>query len=511
MDCGHLLDDRPEWKNFNESDDIVKGAPSGARSGMVMVDENKYHGGLEPTSLSKRAFGTPFEGSSMLRSSLSKTNRNLDLMVHKRHKNALKQARLSRLIQKKTNERDEDETIRPEHDMMVLQEEEDAERAYAAINSEKWSLERAIILHGTEETSTTGMEREELLQQLTHSLKGAASDLYKAYSILNKASQKLDLPPRVAQDAVNTLCKYAAQKDGLTVRGVSSRLSSAQSSKEATQKLRLYNKHKQMSSLAGALLFLEARKHGHKRLLQEVCKCFDGPASSSKESDYLKLKHISKAMKELRALFPDYMRANITLKDEGLVEHVARQLQLPPVAAASIEVLVQKLQNSDEKFKLATVCAGATLFVTMIGTVMQRLASQVAPYQSSPPPAKRLKTSKKTKKKKTFDLFSQDALSEDIAYEMRQMWDAWTEQTPWCRKLREIEQFCNITESILLNFYKTNIYPQRNELLLMLQRSSSAEVENKCKLKNTPRARLLFRKLESAAALLDKNGQVLVK
>jgi len=513
VDAERLLDDRPEWKDFNEDADIIKGGQSGARSGMVQVNENKYHGGLQPTSLSKQAFGTPFEGSSLIRSSLSKTNRNLDLMVQKQHKNAMKRARLSRLIQKKTNENDEDENIRPEHDMLVLQEEEHAQQAYAAIHSEKWSLERAIILHGTgpNQAATNGRDREELLPQLTHSLKCASSDLYKAYSILNKASQKLELPPRVVQDAANFLCQYAARKDGLTVRGVSSRLSSTQSSlsKEAKDKLRIYNQHKQMSSLGSALLFLEARKQGHKRLLQEVCKSFDGPVSSSKESEFLKVKHTSKAMKELRILFPDYMQANTALPDDGLIEHVARKLQLPPVAAASIEVLVQKLRKSDESFKLATLYASVTLFVTMAGTVMQRLASQAAPYQSSPPPAKRLKTNIKGKKKKaSFDLFSHDAIPEDRAYEMRQMWDAWTEQMPWCRTLRDIEQFCNVKESTLLNCYKTKIYPQRDELLSTLQSSSSSENDNQCKLKSTPRAHILFRNLASSAALLDKNGKV---
>mmetsp|Transcript_2732 Transcript_2732/g.4057 ORF Transcript_2732/g.4057 Transcript_2732/m.4057 type:complete len:579 (-) Transcript_2732:400-2136(-) len=514
VDGQHVMDDRPEWKDFNDAEDIVKGLPSGSRCGLVKLDDQKYPGGLQPTSISKQVFGTPFEGSSAIRRTLDLTNKKLDKLVSKERTNALKRARISRLIQKKMNERDEDESIRPEHDELVLQEEEDAQRAYEALHVEKWSLDRAILLHGTDDEQNVPdviSNREELSSQLTQPLKRAASDLYKAYYILQKASQRLKLPIRIIQDATNALCQYAARKDGLSVKGVSSRLSSAHSSKEACEKLRQYNKHKQMASLASALLFFESRKHGQHRPMQDICKGFDGPSSSSKEEDFIKLKHTSKAMKELRALFPEYKRATTTLPEDSLVEYVTRKLQLPPVATASIEVLVQTLKEREDRLKLPTLCAAVILFVTTTGAVMQRLAEQAAAYGSSQLPEKGIKENAMDSKKASFDLFSHDPIAEDRAYEMRQMWDAWVEQMPWGRTMRDIEQSCNVDESILLHVYKTKIYPQRGELLSTLQRyTSSTETNNYSKLKSTPRAAVLLSNLLMASALLDKNGTACV-
>eukprot|EP00978_Attheya_sp_CCMP212_P048119 scaffold475162_cov67-Attheya_sp.AAC.1 len=61
-ECGvvqeeHVREEGAEWKDFGEAEDLVKGAPSAARSGMVPVDETRYHGGLQPTTLSRQAFG----------------------------------------------------------------------------------------------------------------------------------------------------------------------------------------------------------------------------------------------------------------------------------------------------------------------------------------------------------------------------------------------------------------------------------------------------------------------
>lgn len=508
VDDQHLLDDRPEWKDFNDAEDIVKGLPSGARCGLVQVDEQKYAGGLQPTNISKEIFGTPFEGSSAVRRTLNVTNKKLDKMMCKNRTNALKQARISRLIEKKMKERDENEAISPDHDELILQEEEDAQRAFEALHLEKWSLDRAILLHGTDDEQNipdAPSNREELLSQLTQPLKRAASDLYKAYCILQKASRTLELPIRIVQDATNSLCQFAARKDAISVKGVSSRLSSAHSSKEACEKLREYNKHKQMASLASALLFFECRKHGQHRMMQDICKGFEGP-STSKEDGFIKIKHTSKAMKELRSLFPEYKRATTTLPESSLVEYVTRKLQLPPVATASIEVLVQKLKEREECMKLPTLCAAVILFVTTTGTVMKRLAEQAAPYESSKSPGNQTTDDLTGSKPSSFDVFSHDAIPEDRAYEMRQMWDAWVEQMPWGRTIRDIEQCCNVDESILLNVYRTKIYPQRGELLSILQGYTSSTGNGSNKLKSTPRAAVLLSNLLMASALLDKNG-----
>jgi hypothetical protein len=161
-DCGvvdeqQLLDDRPEWRDFQDADDLVKGLPSGARSGLVAVDEAKYVGGLQPTGLSKRPFGNPIMGrggksAAVIRKSLNTTNRKMDYMMEKQQSKALKRARLSRLIKKKqiVVEEGGDDDIQPEHDQLLVQEEEDAQRVHATLYAEKWSLERAFLLCGTD-------------------------------------------------------------------------------------------------------------------------------------------------------------------------------------------------------------------------------------------------------------------------------------------------------------------------------------------------------------------------
>ena len=60
---GRIRDDRPEWRDFNDAEDIIKGGQAKARSGLVSVDETKYLGGLQPTILSKDAFGANCGGS----------------------------------------------------------------------------------------------------------------------------------------------------------------------------------------------------------------------------------------------------------------------------------------------------------------------------------------------------------------------------------------------------------------------------------------------------------------
>jgi hypothetical protein len=137
-----LMDDRPEWKDFNEAEDIIKGLPSKSRSGMVAVDETKYIGGLQPTILSKDAFGGDSGGYKMtkIRRQLKATNKRLDHIMEKVHKRALKDAKLERRVRLKretennrvggtstsmrsSSDCDGHSEIRPEFDMIVLQGE----------------------------------------------------------------------------------------------------------------------------------------------------------------------------------------------------------------------------------------------------------------------------------------------------------------------------------------------------------------------------------------------------
>ena len=65
VDEEHLRETGPEWRDYNEVEDIVKGGPAVARCGMVPVDETKYVGGLQPTRLSSQCFGGGAQPSSL--------------------------------------------------------------------------------------------------------------------------------------------------------------------------------------------------------------------------------------------------------------------------------------------------------------------------------------------------------------------------------------------------------------------------------------------------------------
>lgn len=419
VDEEHLRDSRPEWKDFSDADDLAKGLPSAARSGLVPVDETKYIGGLQPTTLSKTVFGGG-SAFSTRRKRLLATTRKVDFMMQKQHAAALKDAKLSRTARQSKLHRgeecdDSENSARPDYESLLLQEEEDAQRSRDALYAEKWSIERAILLHGNgQDTSTTTHgplayhtereEREDLVKRLDAPLLKASEDLYGAYIMLQEASRKLHLPDRVLHESVAMLCNYATRRDGIIVKGVSSRMTksadtiSAVEKKEAMERLRAYNKLKQNGSLGAALLFLTARKLGWTRSLSEVCNSFQPQEGIVKGKEaFIKSKHCSRAINEVRALFPHYGQlTGRTAKHGGspssvsdadsiasFVEHATRKLELPPVALASIRTLVQhyrkeQLETETEKSvaKLSTICASMSLFVCLAGASLQRLAQQ---------------------------------------------------------------------------------------------------------------------------------------
>jgi transcription initiation factor TFIIIB Brf1 subunit/transcription initiation factor TFIIB len=579
-----IPDDRPEWREFNDADDLAKGLPAAARCGMVPVDETRYLGGLQPTTLSSQVFGG---GTCAIRKRLLTTNRKLDIMMQKQHARALKTAKVSRQARQRHNIDDWEEvdSVRPDYDHLLLQEEEDAQRSKDALYAEKWSIDRAILLHGQgeEETSTHGPlnhgdeGREELLQRLDAPLQRAAADVYQAYTMLQSASRKLHLPDRVLHETTAMMCRYATRRDGITVKGVSSRVSSAnKDSKEAVERLRDYNKQKQTGALASALLFLTARKLGWTRSLAEVCFSFQ-PENVGEEA-FIKPKHCSKAMNEVRAMFPQYGRAGVLQNETGATdstgnfcEYATQKLELPPVAVASIRTLVQQFRKEQMESettsmaKLSTICASISLLVCLAGASLQRLAQQAQhsethtakrqrPYgigdngkprkrtkvadepsqaagklfdkdAATQPGAPNNKSDLKLKIASTpstpvsggdaFDVFShsavEDAISEKRLYEMRRIWDAWSEQMPWFRSVARIEQSCGVSRNAVLSFYKTRIFPRRHALLDVLQNSATGSKQNDIHdsmLQDTPLASVLLRNIAAAAPLLNSKGQL---
>jgi len=484
----HLRDDRPEWREFNDDNDRAKGGPAMARCGAV-VDEARYVGGLEPTSISRTIFGGSSGGPSsssgapsgiLVRKKLIRASRKIDSLIDRHRKDALNTAKVGLKLRKRrlssnilgdtetdftedeVQEENDDKYFLPEHEQLLIQEEEDAHRAQEALNSDRWSLERAILLHGTEHEQISKhhndphhpfdreAERDELLQRLDKPMKQSAADLYQAYSMLTYGFRKLLLPERVLHEATTMLCKYASRKDGFSVKGVSTRLStntnredkkpSTKEDKEAIERLREFNKSKQMASLGSALLYLTARNLGWARPLPEVCSSFhqtNNDANTNKTDTTgtaIKAKHCWKAIKEVKTLFPNYVRPvpipaatavrkTATSANRGtsgaisdiastgnFVDYATRKLDLPPVAVASIRSLVAHCRKEqiekgiDSGTKLSTICASVTYFICSAGATMQKLAQQAESSRSAVPIASHvssLHSDRPTKKQKT--------------------------------------------------------------------------------------------------------------
>ena len=554
-----ICDDRPEWKDFNETEDLVKGLPSKARSGLVPVDETKYLGGLQPTTLSKEGFGGDL-GLGNIRKRLRSTNRKMDKLMERNHSKALKDAKLDRQILKEKlkrneyqrNDEDLDANVRPELETLIIQEEEDAHRMQAALYAEKWSLDRALLLYGDADKEASSIsritadeEREELLARMDSTLRKASQELYKAYSMMIRASQTLQLPQRVRSEVVHRLVRYVSRRDGIRVAGVSSRLSKSVADKEALERLKDYNRTKQMASLGAAILFLTARSLGWTRTMAEICSSFlydERNTDTGTHQAFIKPKHLSRAMRDFQAAFPEYnVLAMEPAQPEGtsqFAEHFLRRLQLPPVAEAAIRTLLLHCRQEQLEFgsgsgtKLSTLCAAVAYFVCQTGSIMQKLAQQAENSENkrmlsitdpvTNPNKKRKikneegqtenvpntngsKTAEDENEEKPFDIFTHSAIVEDHSekeqYELRRMWDAWREQMPWHRSMVEIERTCGVSKNSMVEFYKSNLYPKREALLAKLKDVVSEDSSNP--LQDTPLAPILLIQISIAAALMS--------
>jgi len=238
----------------------------------------------------------------------------------------------------------------------------------------------------------------------------------------------------------------------------------------------------------------------------------------------------------------------------NFADHFTRNLQLPPVAEACIRTLLvhckheQRALGVNSGIKLSSLCAAITYFVCTVGAAMQKAAKQAHAETNA---ASRTKQSGQTiessvekgnlversqnstesteddedddevsksddseSESEPFDVFSHAAIVEDqpekLEYDMRRMWDAWAEQMTWSRTLLEIERSCNVSSNIVLNLYKSDMYPRRETLLGVLkaavtteQVSSSECAGSVSSLRQTPLASILLAHVSTAGAIMS--------
>jgi transcription initiation factor TFIIIB Brf1 subunit/transcription initiation factor TFIIB len=538
VDEEHIMDRGPEWRDYQDDPDSTA-----QRSGMVPVNEDLYLGGLQPTLVSSYTFG---DRNPSIRNRLASANHKIDYLMQKQHAKALSSAHLSHKIKRKHNTELSHQDVRPELEQLIVKEEDDGNRLRTAMYAEKWSLQRAIRWHEGHED-----------EQADKVLQKAAHDLYAAYSMLLESAEALDLNERVKQEASNLLCKYATLRDGLLVRGIAIarrksatelvhepnalkkwRLVPAQRQRvleqAAKDSLNDYNKVKQHGALCAAILFLTARNLKQPRSLADVCNSIQPPKTMADTNSYLlnedtfiKKRHCSRAFNEIKETFPEFAQAassadGITTMEDptgedaihNLIEHTLRKLHLPPVAETCVQFLMQFLDGSKEaKINIAAI----TLFVCHAGSTMQRLAQQSRQQSRSLPFSKKRTFShtEKTTDEAESGLDFNQLEEEQRTYLMQRMWDAWNEQTEWARSLIEIENCCGVSSKLISEFYQTNLYPKRHELLLSLQDAVKIDGQSDFvsggtpqRLTETPQSSILLTRLTAASPLMKPSSKL---
>ena len=384
----HLRDPSAEWRDFssNNNEDIAKGlnkARCGGRE--ALVDESKWVGGLMPTKMSS----TPYYGRmgtgansqteekynmAMVRSRLKRTHNMIENMVEQEQKAKYRDAVLDRKARDAKLGRGEIEdsneggiNVDGDYEGLMSQREEsvrplsaksssfgnqDDEHAFVSLKDKKWSLTDAILLYGTlnqvqlwsastptadggEWTQTT-LETERAIhtKKCDATTRSSLQKLYTAFTILEKAAEKLDLNSpsnSTFREAVSWLLKFVTKTDGIRIKGISSGSSSLSgvNDKESTLLLSLgikplstaasqklvteLHRVKQYASLGSAILYLSAKRTGVGRSLIEVCSAFGtyqvmNKANNTSPGDaevLVRPKYCSKAMQELRTVLPE--------------------------------------------------------------------------------------------------------------------------------------------------------------------------------------------------------------
>jgi hypothetical protein len=389
----------------------------------VELPDESFHGSssIISTTLSKHAFGKRSRSRRLdrIRRRLHSTNQIMEQMEKKSSVNLCSSSCSNHTWENENLLFNENQSRCPSPP--VLEEDQGNETNQLQIQKEvwhvdKWSLERAILLYGSQqERSNEEIDeiasistREELLSNMDESLKRASLDLYTAYSITVNTINTLHLPTIVRSEVTERLVRYAYKNDGFALKGVRSKLSKKHNDNDREslkERLKEYNSLKQISAVSAAILFLSARHLGWTRSMESVRSCFCPQMKmTANEKSFLKPKHIARAVKQVQCVFSEFARLPLgedtfeSGRGETMTEtnnnkptslsfpdEIIEKLQLPPVAEASIHFLFshcnkQRRREDEQPFGNVTawtLCAALTFFVCTMGSSMQTLANEV--------------------------------------------------------------------------------------------------------------------------------------
>jgi hypothetical protein len=482
----------------------------------------------------------------------------MERQFEKKHARELKEARLVHIAQKRQRKEDE---ARP-GSLLEIDEEQQSLVHSAALYAQKWDLTRCLILCGTPQEQASAQSSSSVdddaqtladLRETSNDnvLMAAARELYRAYTILTRTGLVLKLPERLVHDAASFLAAYAARKDGLSVKGVVRCMKRqqpqqlSQAARQAAQvALREFNALRQSAALSVAVLFYTARRQGNFRPLNEVYQSLpvdvlkaEHFADWTQGGPLIKTKQCAKAMAQVKECFPDlaknpglpeHTNTKVAIAEASLagtaapsdnvsvqnyIVHVTHSLQLPPVATACLQTLVQHSSDCTlEQEALPLRTASFTYFIALVGQTMQKLAAQSQPKKSRKRPRliNALRTHEKRKKSafeiqtpvETETISSMDGVlssiaEEEEAYRMQRMWSVWKDQMPWWRSLPEISKAIQVPAHKIRHHYQRKIHPIRHALLKQL---------SEAKTDSTPLSSVLLPHIVLAAPLLKDDS-----
>jgi hypothetical protein len=424
-----------------------------------------------------------------------------------------------------------------EHDAIVKRENDRTNTLQNMLISQKWSLDRALLLHGSthelpaiHDNTNIDSERDILRKAMDSSQLQASEDLYVAYKIVEQSLRVLKLGDNMAisKGIMDMMCKYASIKGSFQVRGVGSRKDTSLTVVEQ-QHERDMNKKKQMGSLACAFIFLHCKKHSLGRSLVDICysfECID--AHGNENVNFIQAKHCSKALSEIRVLFPDHVQEatfatnkrvktenvdsssddasedmvskHSSMNSDNLVIHSTRNLTLPPVAIEAIQhaASIVQTRTSLEHIKPSVYLAATTYVICQVGEILQRLSFQFAKKRSNNAEEHQNNESTRqvvTPEPEPFDVLSH-ASTQNQSVLIDLSWSEWKNQSSWECNLCDILSSFKVAKSSFVEYYRKQLYPIRRELLQDLKRKSEQGSQMQ------PILSTLFVNIEAASPLL---------
>lgn len=430
----HYRSSIPEWRDYSAIDPDSIGRNGTARAGSF-VDESRWAGGLEPTSLGKvynpsASAGYNSENLQGYRRTLGKVKRKVDKWVEKDFERQVEEGKIALKIREKRknagikNGDDYSEDFTDlgtnEHEDLARHRLEEMEVANKLLVSEKWSLDRALLLHGDsheipsqyashnqltgEQPRDVQHERELLNKRMDSSQRTASADLYCAYKIIQKALRKLELCENTTfnNEVMRIVCQYVHKKGSFKVKGVAPRMSNDfKDDAILHERESNYIKQRQMAALASAVIYMECKRNKLGRAVPEICSCFDLPSDCEiqplKEEAFIKPKHLSRAVNEIKVHLSDYVKllhesvklpaqssssqTASTHREHSIVinqiEHITKKLKLSSIATKSVTKLVmhwKETKSFPDSAKHNALIASVIYMVCDAATTMQRLS-----------------------------------------------------------------------------------------------------------------------------------------